>query len=281
MGNGRDVAPKKKEEIVPDFVGIGVQRAATTWLFNCLREHPDIYVVPEKELHFFDEKFSLGIDWYMDQFKEGNGCVSGEITPDYIYNKEAIPRIHSFFPEIKLIVSLRNPVDRAYSAYRLLRTGVYQGLKFEEAFWKRSYIKEAGFYYRHLSKVFSLFSKEQVMIFLYEDILHEPGTIVRSLYSFLKVDSSYVPSSLEMNYNAIHFSSLQSFLKRVIGEEGLQTLKESGPGKVARTFLSKVFSQKTLPLSREDYLKCIEIYREDILKLQDLINRDLSCWLSY
>ena len=102
---------------MPDFLIIGAQRCGTTSLWHYLKSHPDINVARKKEVHYFDHRyFSKSFDWYMNWFKDLKG-VTGEASPFYIFHPNCSSRIKSKFPDIKLIVLLRNPVDRAYSHY--------------------------------------------------------------------------------------------------------------------------------------------------------------------
>src|SRR5262245_48289245 len=104
---------------LPDFIGIGAQRCATSWIYECLACHPQVYM-PEKEIHFFDCEFERGMDWYLNHFSTAHaGKLCGEFTPDYLSSPVAIERLRDLVPQAKLIISLRHPVQRAYSAYRL------------------------------------------------------------------------------------------------------------------------------------------------------------------
>ncbi|MEO1405019.1 MAG: sulfotransferase domain-containing protein [Pseudomonadota bacterium] len=120
------------------FLLIGVQKSGTTWLHSMLKAHPDIFVPDAKEVHFFDLKahYSKGVNWYLSQFDgiETETQV-GELTPDYMWTHHSEPeaidptrhydvpeKVHALLPDIKLLVSFRNPVDRAISAFHHNRT---------------------------------------------------------------------------------------------------------------------------------------------------------------
>jgi Sulfotransferase domain len=103
-----------------DFVGVGAQRSGTSWLYACLYEHPGI-CAPIKELHFFsrERNYERGLDWYLGHFDRcPPGAVRGEFSTSYLYAPEAAGRIRAAFPEVRIMMSLRNPVARAYSQYR-------------------------------------------------------------------------------------------------------------------------------------------------------------------
>ena len=100
----------------PDFLGIGAQKSGTTWLWANMLMHPNIYLPPNKEIHFFDLHFEEGLDWYSSLFHNVDQKVKGEITPYYsILPKERIALIKKINPNMKIIFILRNPIDRAWS----------------------------------------------------------------------------------------------------------------------------------------------------------------------
>ena len=99
-----------------DFVGIGAQKCATSWIYNALKEHPDVYVSDPKELDFFSCHYNLGFFWYDQHFRDaGNAGVAGEISPSYLCDLSAPERAFEYNSRLKVIVVLREPVERAYS----------------------------------------------------------------------------------------------------------------------------------------------------------------------
>ena len=268
--------------MLPNFLGIGVQRSATTWLYKCLKEHPHIFLPDKKELHFFDKNFDKGLDWYKSFFERVTHEIAiGEITPDYLYNYKALERMASILPKAKLIVSLRNPVDRAYSAYKLLiNKGIYdKNVSFYQAFWQKNYIREVGFYYKHLVYLYNLYPRDQVFVFLYDDILASPEQVLRAIYVFLGVDSSFRPSSLTKKYNKVLFPGLQKFFISIGLGSFLVRLKKSKYGDWIKELFFYFENRKKVKRTQIDYSKYIEVYKEDILNLEKLINRDLSSWI--
>ena len=105
--------------MLANFLIIGAQKSATTWLADCLIEHPDVFMARPKEIHFFNHKFDKGIAWYKAYFQDWAGqSAVGEATPGYLNHPEAPGRIKATLgDELKLIASLRHPIDRAYSAF--------------------------------------------------------------------------------------------------------------------------------------------------------------------
>ncbi len=118
----------------PHFLGIGTQKGGTTTLYQILKQHPDIFLPDNKEIHYFTKFYNYGDEWYINHFKEASaGKIRGEITPYYIYHEAVPKRIYKFKKNIKLILLLRNPVERALSQYfHSVRLGL-ENLTLEEA----------------------------------------------------------------------------------------------------------------------------------------------------
>lgn len=113
---------------LPDFIGIGVQRAGTTRIYELLKQHSEICMPTyRKEVHYFDRYYHKGERWYRSLFDHCKGKIVGEITPAYIYDEKCAERIHKLLPDVKLIAILRNPIDRAYSQFKFtIREKGYQ-----------------------------------------------------------------------------------------------------------------------------------------------------------
>lgn len=129
--------------MLPDFIIIGAMKCGTTSLFRYLEGHPDFYAPKTKEIHYFDFKYDKGLDWYRRQFPtkirklkcrlRRRRLVTGEASPYYMYHPHACRRIAALLPGVKLIVLLRNPVDRAYSHYHNEIRHGRESLTFEQA----------------------------------------------------------------------------------------------------------------------------------------------------
>lgn len=263
----------------PDFVGIGAQRAATTWLYECLKEHPHIFMPDNKEIHFFDELYENGFLWYEIFFeKAGQHCVKGEITPNYFHIPFAVDRMVKALPHCKYLMILRNPIDRARSAYELYHEH-FKGKTFEDAFLDDLHLQEAGLYGKHLSYLLKKIDRKQLHIIRYEEVRDDPVSVIRKIYCFLKVDENFVPSVLTKRFNRIILPGLQSFLKSAGLGFALACIKRSIIGDFVRKIEENAQQRK----------RCVDIpsnqivhdfYRKDIKLLQDLLQMDFSCWLT-
>src|SRR5690242_4033623 len=130
--------------LLPDFLVIGAQRGGTTSLYQYLQVHPFIEPATTKEVHFFDRRFHKGLAWYRGHFPtalekyradrlHNRLFLIGEATPDYLFHPHTPRRVARILPWVKLIVLLRNPVERAYSHYHHAVDLGYEHLPFEEA----------------------------------------------------------------------------------------------------------------------------------------------------
>ncbi len=277
-----------------DFIGIGVMKAASSWIFKCLMEHPEICGSSKKELHFFDrpDNYKKEIDYYKSFF---NNCshnkVKGEYTPSYIFFKEVPKLIYKHFPEVKLILCLRNPIERAYSHYlhALSKSEKWSFKTFEEALGQRPEFLERGFYYQQLKKYFNLFPKENILVLIYEDIAKDPLRFVQNIYNFLEVNPNFVPQVAfqKSNTSILRFGPGFKLVKKVyprltqspLGKFTISILKTLKIKKYIQHFdLSYTKIRKPKPMTTITRKKLQKIYQKDIKKLEKLINKDLSFW---
>ncbi|MBZ0180746.1 MAG: sulfotransferase domain-containing protein [Melioribacteraceae bacterium] len=188
----------------PTFLIVGAQKAGTTSMDFYLREHPDIFLYPKKEIHFFDndERYALGRNWYEKQFiKRKNEKAIGECSPLYMYLKNVPKRIFDMFPEIKLIFMLRNPVNRALSHYKMeVRAGretknFADALNFEEerilkGLYEKKYFsyKTRGLYLEQIERYLKFFDREQMHFVILEEMKNNPEKVMKRIFNFLDVD---------------------------------------------------------------------------------------------
>jgi hypothetical protein len=181
---------------LPDFLGIGAQKAGTTWLWENLRRHPEIFVPEKKELHYFDNKFDRSLRYYTDRFAEAGGRVKGEITPAYgILPQERIRFIRAIMPHLRLIFLMRNPVERAWSQ-AVMDLVVRRGRAFDDvpegeflAFLESERSVSRSLYCRMLDNWLSVFPSEQLYVGFFETISERPRELLSELFAHLGVSS--------------------------------------------------------------------------------------------
>ena len=181
-------------------IGIGVQKAGTSWLAEALNQHPEVYIHPKKECHFFNKKkFYLNRFHYEKTFKHNNQKIIGEITPAYILSEKTAKRIYNYNPKVKIIVITRNPVERAISQYKMEigRNNFNKNIPFIEIFkTNQADIRERGHYNKQLEKYYKYFSSNQILVAEYEMLKKEPHTFIEKIYNFLDIESNYVPECI-------------------------------------------------------------------------------------
>lgn len=290
-----------------DFIGIGAPKSASTWIGKCLEEHPDILFSSQKtrkEVLFFNtfegavwnnkkvggmSYFDRGLDWYYDQFPDyEEGKIRGEFTVYYLADNDAYNRIHDTFPNVKLLATLRNPVDMVYSLHWYLYHGAVTHLSNDFGHnLDKGIFNDKGYYYKHLKKFYDLFPEENIKVVLTDDIKNDAQKTISEIYGFLGVDKDFVPPSLEVKVNAA-FKPRSDFVKKVVNVSlnaldilHLDALRlkifESQPLQDIYSFFNKTPTQYP-PLTDELRQKGIDIFIDDITKLESLINRDLSSW---
>ncbi len=292
---------------MPNFLIIGAAKAGTTSLSNYLQQHPEIYMSSRKEPKFFlfegknlnpsdpiDHKAINQIDDYLSLFQNvSSEKAIGEVSPAYITSPEAAKRIQFHIPNVKLVAILRDPSERAYSHFiHMIQKGIEPLSDFAKALHedehyiggylrKRPYVR-MGFYYAQLKPYFEIFDRNQIQVLLFDDLRINSTKLLKEIFGFLEVDTSFLPNNL-FKYNASGIPKNKTINYLVARSNPFRTIAKSFlPRQVRQYMLSKVQNQNyiksQLPQEIRQYL--IQIYRQDILQLQDLINRDLSHWLT-
>src|SRR5947209_11712139 len=186
-----------------DFVVAGVQKAGTTAVHDFLAQHSQIALLRDQALHFFDkEEHFTGEPNYrilLGNFDPGwRWRVAGEVTADYLYYPRALERIARYNPKMKLIVSLRNPVERAFSQWNMRREKGQEPLEFldalkrdqETGIWRgprgNAYIARS-LYSVQLEKIYNLFPRKQVLVLKYEELRRNPFDAIDRVFDFIGV----------------------------------------------------------------------------------------------
>jgi Sulfotransferase family len=179
---------------MPNFAYIGTSKAGSTWLFNALAGHPDVYLASNKGLYYFDQHFDEGEQWYLDQFRAaGDKPAVGEISHSYLSSPEAPARIAQLNPEMRLLACLREPVDRAFSDYLdLVKNGQFDG-PFTAALEKFPRLLDRGRYATYLERYFDLFPRQQVHVSLFDDLRSDPQAYADDVFGFLGIRRIELP----------------------------------------------------------------------------------------
>lgn len=273
----------KGNEVLPNFILVGAEKCATTWIYFCLKEHPEVYLPPYRtEVHFFDRNYSKGIKFYKKFYKFWKGEKAiGDITPSYIYDINVAELIAKHLPNAKIIFSLRNPVYRCYSDYFHLLRNTKLDLSFEEIIQNKDFLNKS-LYYEKVKKYFEFFPREKILVVIFEKLKENPKCELKRIFRFLEVDDDFVPSSISKKFN-IYIKPRNLYLYRYIMKVVryfrfkhnlkydylIELIKKIG----IKEFLVKRENKPSLPIEFKNYL--FYIYYEDIKKLSDLIRINL------
>ena len=203
---------------LPDFLGIGTQKGGTTYLHGLLTQHPQVFLAHPKELHFFSLQHQRGLEWYASHFAKAKAeqrC--GEVTPYYLFHPLAAERIAAALPAVKLIVLLRDPVERALSQYFHSKRLGLEPLALEEALaaeaerlvdaeealmrgevhrshQQHSYLSRSC-YEQQLPRFEALFGADQLLVLRSEALFEQPQRIWEEVLGFLELDDYPLPLS--------------------------------------------------------------------------------------
>jgi hypothetical protein len=308
---------------LPNLLVVGTQRSGTTSLYHYLRQHPEVFMPSRKEPRFFVSSIYRNIDpgdpycmslrrnsiYTLEDYAKLFEDVTteraiGEASTEYLYYYDTvIPQIKRFLGDVKIVAILRDPVDRAFSAYthvlreqfEVLCAEKPEVLSFERcleleeerrrANWAPiNFFKDLGFYYKQVKAYMENFSA--VKIFLYDDLTREALGLMKDAYDFLEVDPSFVPDiTVRHNISGVPKSRVfhgfltgPSVVRNAIKPIARALLSKEKRAKFLKDLKVKNLAKPEMKPETREYLK--NAYRDDILRLQDLIDRDLSHWLS-
>ena len=261
---------------LPVFLGIGAQRAGTTWLHNCLKEHPQLCLPEKKEVHFFDLQFDKGLDWYQQQFSHAQPHqLIGEITPNYYHEDNALERIKETLPDVKLIYVLREPVSRSYSQYQLYKQEIYVDKSFKQVLDEDETIYEYSRQGKHLERVYSMFNRDNVLVLFYDEINSNPENVLFKVCQFLGVATEFSPSFLNRRVNAVVLPQFQAALAKFKLTWLIDLVKKSPLAEPLKTYLNR---KPKGELTRELQNRLKQEFLSDIEKVERLAEIDLSHW---
>ena len=275
----------------PDFIGIGAQRAGTSWIYACLYEHPDI-CIPVKEIHFFSRKknWSKGYEWYESIFNKCHQNTKvGEFSTSYLSDLDTPERIYYRYPTVKLIACLRNPLNRAYSNYMNdIKAGTIKSIiPFGEALQNHPEYIEQGRYATHLKRYLSFFSTDQILVMIYEDCLNDPLKFIQKIYRFIGVDFSFIPTMLSTRINVSRvprFVYLDYIIMKVsefLRNKGFHNIwwpiKKIGWANKIRALNTKR-TKKKQNINQYEKEVLYKEYEKEIEDLEKIIGRKLKEW---
>jgi hypothetical protein len=270
---------------LPNFFIIGAAKSGTTAFAEWLRAHPEIYIPPEKELHYFDWQYNRN-GWdlarYESRFaKAGDAPLRGEGSP-YMGEAEAVERIADVLPTAKHIAILRDPVDRAYSHYwyrigfsredRTFREAIDQERAGTSRGWP--YLRD-GIYVDQLERLERLFSRERLLVLLFDDLKVDAVGQYKAACEFLGADPTFVPANIDRTYNSTF--RWRSLRLQLLQQTYQRRLHVPWPVRRAITRLNQA-PLRYPPLDDETRTELAAYFAPHNARLASFLGRDLSGW---
>lgn len=298
---------------MPTFLVLGVAKAGTTSLYHYLKQHPQIYMSPKKEPHFFSfgeaplpsftgpgaagvqERVVATLPAYQALFADWRTEIAGGEVSTSNFMARGCMRIQHYVPNARLILLLRQPAERAYSQFLHGRrtgwepyTDFAQALAAEPSRIRQNWLPALcyslpGFYAPTLQQYLTSFPKEQLRVYLYEEWQAQPLRILQEIFQLIGVDDQFVPD-IAVRYNTAAVPRSRRLLQILRSPHFLKRLLKPFLGATLRQQISHTLTTfnvaKPPPLDPTVRAGLMARYREDILHVQELLQRDLSHWLA-
>jgi len=283
-----------------DFIGIGCQKCGTTKIASLIRSHPEVCFAEPKALAYFNKNnsyyqkgnnpnYNLGVEQYLTHFAHRTSeKICGEFSTDYIYEPAAADLIKNTFPNAKLIVCIRNPIDRVVSQYNWLHHFLQvEQRPFSQLIKEEGELIEKSKFFKHLQYYFQIFDSNNIKVIVLENFIKNNKEELTNLYKFLGVDSNYIPKDInEIENKKRHTRSVAlsktygKFVELMVNSGNswvIETLRKSPLRKIYKKINSKKINDEVV-LTKNDIAFLKSHFEEDISSLENLLSIDLSIW---
>lgn len=268
---------------LPQFIHVGPQRTGTTWLYEVLKEEV-AFPRGTKETMFFDLYHGKGIDWYEHLFVDSDHRKPlVEIAPTYFHSDEARDRIRKYIPDCRILCTLRDPVERLYSLYKLMLEYGVTNLSFEQAVEEHPLMMASSQYEYNITRWFETFGRENVAVFLFDDLQKDPAKYLQMICHHLGLEPPRLPPerlrSTEKEAPARNYQVARLGLRLSHWLRGMQFY---GVVNIARRIgVRDLFfggGEALHPMALETSIKLRELFCPEVERLERLLKRDLSAW---
>jgi hypothetical protein len=279
-----------------DFIGIGSARSGTTWLAHVLSEHPDICVSKPKELDYFSKRTlflptsncDMPLSWYESKFAHcKKNQLRGEWSPSYLVDPDAPRLIHEQFPDVKILIALRNPVEALVSHYQNIRVFHPMEWPFEEFLEHRPDFLQHYNYAAHVERYLRTFDTAHVFLYLYDDVCQDPHYLIRRILHFLGVDENLLSKAIGRRINSASSTRLPLLRDALSTTKGMLDRNKLVRKIYKTAHLDAVGwnlvrwnsrPSRKVSIAPETVEKIAAYYEEPIRQLEKMIQRDLSTW---
>jgi len=295
---------------LPNFIVIGAGRSGTTSLHYYLAQHPDVFLCAEKSPNFFVSHETLppwegpalramarhwvrSAEDYRALFRDAGGRRAvGEASPVYLQSRSAPARIRALCPDVRLVAILREPVDRAYAHFMgRRRDGLERRASFEDVVRDElavglpddvsfGHYLGCGRYHHFLRGYFDAFPRERLKVYLYDDLVKDASALVADLFAFLGVDASFRPD-MSRRYGRTGVPAGAVARALWTGSVGVRTALRPWLPRAVRDLAAPFVMRRLERPSLDPALRArlVDVFRDDIGRLEELIGRDLTHWL--
>lgn len=273
--------------MLPNLIIPGYTRTGTTWLYTVLKKHPEIYLPKRKEIHYFDKNFNKGLEFY-ERFYSGynNEKYCGDFSPTYILDIENAKKIKDTLKDLRIIIVLRNPIDRLFSNYLKIKREKFANYSFSDVINKNYLSKKL--HYNQVHVYCNQFPRKDILFLIYEDLKINPVVYIKKILDFLNIESekflrsinilskkrenpTIIPKSLFI-HRIFHYTDrvLRKSNNNYI-DTGLDQLLDL----YKKLFVRNINFEKRETVNIVDRIMISNYFFSDILALSDLIGRDL------
>lgn len=277
-----------------DFICVGAQKAATSWLHNVLSEHPAIVTSTPKELNFFTAHYDRGATWYESFFTElTHEQICGESSPTYFFSADAPVRAQQYNPDMRIIVVLRDPIARAFSnhLHEIRKGHIPSDTSFENGMASNPTYVAQSQYRANLERWLACFDRSQILVLLAEDIAIDPQTAYKAVCAHLDVRQDVKPDAIGERHHQSQANKskwLQAIL-RWFGDHA----RAAGLGAVVKRIKSVRLVGKLLSLNISDLQtevpqplvqtrqELVTLFRDDVAFVAEFLERDGLPWQTW